>query len=183
MPMPATRAGSVESRSRLITPLRFARTPGAPFQASVFTSARPTSWPSGLTRPPRSLLPPRSMPTAYRSEGTGGSAARRMAAGAAGASGLLVVVLLLCRRRVVLELGDALLELLDARAQRAGEIRQTLCAEENEDDNEDEQQLLIAQTKHVETPFTILKPPYRTGAGVPSQPVNRVVCGARPGAR
>src|ERR1700687_4008500 len=127
MPMPATRAGSVESSKRLITPLRFARTPGEPFQASVCTSTRPTSCAAGLTRPPRNLLPPRSMPTAYRSGGTGGSAARRVAAVAAGASGLLVVVLLLRRRRVVLELGDALLELLDARAQGAGEVRQTLC--------------------------------------------------------
>src|SRR6266508_2287556 len=159
--MPVTRPGSVESSRRPMTPLRFARTPGAPFQASVCTSRRPTSCPSGLTRPPRSLLPPRSMPTAYRSGGTGGRG-EEDGGGAVGASGLLVVVLLLRRRRVVLELVHALLELLDARAQRAGQVRQTLRAEQNEDDDEDDQQLLITQTKHDETPFLILKPPYRT---------------------
>src|SRR2546422_608267 len=105
--MPATRAGSVESSSRLMTRLRLARTPDAPFQASVCTSRRPRSSPSPLRRPPRSLLPPRSMPTALRSEDTSNRAAG-CESGAAGRSGLLVFVLLRCGRRLVHRVRHAL---------------------------------------------------------------------------
>src|SRR5439155_12500523 len=56
---------------------------------------------------------------------------------------------------VVLHFVDALLELLDAGAEGAGEIGQALGAEEDEDDDEDHQQLLVAQTKHGSTPFLI----------------------------
>src|SRR5204863_3862137 len=68
---------------------------------------------------------------------------------------LLLVVLLGRRARVVLHFVDALLELLDAGAERAGEIGQALGAEEDEDDDEDQQQLLVAQTKHGGTPFLV----------------------------
>src|SRR2546422_11653861 len=71
---------------------------------------------------------------------------------------LLLVVLLGRRARVVLHFVDALLELLDAGAERAGEIGQALGAEEDEDDDEDQQQLLVAQTKHGGTPFLIPDP-------------------------
>src|SRR6266536_1175061 len=68
---------------------------------------------------------------------------------------LLLVVLLGRRARVVLHFVDALLELLDAGAEGAGEIGQALGAEEDEDDDEDQQQLLVAQTKHGGTPFLV----------------------------
>src|SRR6266850_4363429 len=58
-----------------------------------------------------------------------------------------------CGGVVLGDLAHALLELLHARAERLGEVRQTLGPEEDEDDDEDEQQLLISQTKHGGTPF------------------------------
>src|SRR5213594_1037368 len=63
---------------------------------------------------------------------------------------LLLVVLLGRRARVVLHFVDALLELLDAGAEGAGAIGQALGADE-----EDQQQLLVAQTKHGGTPFLV----------------------------
>src|SRR2546425_1630305 len=152
MPMPATRAGSVESRSWLMTCLRFASTPEAPFQASVCTSRRPRSSPSPLRSPPRSLLPPRSMPTALRSEGTSNRAAG-CESGAAGRSGLLVFVLLRCGRRLVHRVRHALLELLHARSEGTGETGQLVGPEEDQDDHEDDQQLLHSQPKHGAAPF------------------------------
>src|SRR5262245_19749035 len=76
--------------------------------------------------------------------------ARRRSAGAGTtgrALGLLVAVL---RRRRLLFRGlvDALLELLHARAQRLGQLRQPVGAEEHEHDDENDEQFLVAQTKH-----------------------------------
>src|SRR5262245_41144300 len=67
----------------------------------------------------------------------------------------LLVLALLGGGRVVflLGLGHALLELLHARAEGLGELRQPVRPEEDEDDDQDHQQFLIAQTKHWGTPF------------------------------
>src|SRR5713226_2788562 len=75
---------------------------------------------------------------------------------------LLLVVLLHGRRRLVLHLGHALLELLDAAAERAGQIRKALGPEQDQHDDENQQQFLISQTKHDGTPFLFLTPPYST---------------------
>src|SRR5712692_4639965 len=74
----------------------------------------------------------------------------------------LVFVLLDRRGRVVLHLVDPLLELLDAAAERAGEIRQALGAEEDQHDHQNQQQLLVPQTKHRRAPFLLLTTPYTT---------------------
>src|SRR5439155_8265650 len=97
---------------------------------------------------------------------------------------------------VVLHFVDALLELLDAGAEGAGEIGQALGAEEDEDDDEDHQQLLVAQTKHGSTPFLIPDAPtLRAAPGnvneqrrtatrpIPSRAAQRVVMSASAGRR
>src|SRR5262245_26439575 len=62
---------------------------------------------------------------------------------------LLVLALLGGGRAVfLLGLGHALLELLHARAEGLGELRQPVRPEEDEHDDQDNQQFLIAQTKH-----------------------------------
>src|SRR5262245_45138359 len=76
--------------------------------------------------------------------------ARRRSAGAGTtgrALGLLVAVLR-CRLVLLLGLVDTLLELLHRRAQRVGQLRQPVGAEEHEHDDQDDEQFLIAKTKH-----------------------------------
>src|SRR5262249_17956136 len=75
----------------------------------------------------------------------------------------LLVFLFRGHRRVVLgDLVDALLELLDAAPERAGQIRQALGAKQNQYDDENQQQFLIPQTKHGGTPFLLPTTPYTT---------------------
>src|SRR5438552_9550879 len=73
---------------------------------------------------------------------------------------------------VALHLADALLELLDARAQRAGEIGQPVRAEEDQHDDQDDQQFLRAKAKHVRLLFSVA--PHLTPGVIPR---------ARPSAR
>src|SRR6185436_17512952 len=90
-----------------------------------------------------------------------------------GETGLrLLLVVLLHRRRVVLQLVDALLELLDAAPERAGEVRQALGAEQDQHDDEDQQQLLVSQTKHWRDsfPFPDAPLPYAPAPGLSTRP-------------
>src|SRR6266850_1531768 len=77
--------------------------------------------------------------------------ARTRSAGARTAAGdlsLLVAVLRGRRRVLLVGLADALLEFLHARAERACQLRQAIGAEQDEHDDQDDEQLLVSQTKH-----------------------------------
>src|SRR6266542_2012338 len=72
---------------------------------------------------------------------------------------LLLVVLLGRRARVVLHFVDALLELLDAGAEGAGEIGQALGAEEKRTVDEDQQNPRVPQPNHAGPPSLFPTPP------------------------
>src|SRR5207244_3650900 len=108
-----------------------------------------------LERLPRGARAPAASTTPRRARAAGHDADP-----GAGRLRLLLVFLLRGRGALVLRrLGHALLELLDAGAERARQLGQAIRAEKDQDDHEDQQQLLILQAKHENTPFSLRRSP------------------------
>src|SRR5262245_13311960 len=92
-------------------------------------------------------------------------------------SGFLLFLLVGGRRGIVLHLVHPLLELLDARAQGAGQLGQTVGAEQDQHDDQNDQKFLIAKTKHawlLSREFTLARPyPARKTRRSPTRAVTR----------